>query len=322
MTPTRLTFIIALLAVGCFSLALRIHPWAEAANADRTQTGSVLELLLGDARRLFANHFFVKADTYFHRGAYVSIFDPPREEELHMVSEGQPGELSPANDQDHDHAHQHDDQDADSHESAALATPPEPAAAPEHTPSSGGWIARWNNHFFPSDHSHLGGGEEREMLPWLKLSAELDPHRIESYTVAAFWLAGRLGRPDEAEQFLRLGLRYNPDSPEILLQLGEVLNISRNDPFRARNIWEHALQLWRKREEGKEKPDLFLGEQLMVRLAYVEHALGNTAKAITWLRAVRAISPKPEAIDQMITDFSDPSPQVNPRAARESPSPP
>jgi len=41
------------------------------------------------------------------------------------------------------------------------------------------------------------------MLPWLKLSAELDPQRADTYVVAAYWLRERLGKVDEAENFLR-----------------------------------------------------------------------------------------------------------------------
>ena len=35
----------------------------------------MLGVLLGDGRRMFANHFFVKADAYFHSGFYPTVFD-------------------------------------------------------------------------------------------------------------------------------------------------------------------------------------------------------------------------------------------------------
>jgi hypothetical protein len=38
-------------------------------------SGSILKVLLGDSRRLFANHFFVQADVSFHSGYYPTIFD-------------------------------------------------------------------------------------------------------------------------------------------------------------------------------------------------------------------------------------------------------
>ena len=66
--------LLLLLLAGAFSLATTLQPralkWSKRAQAD-----SVLKVLLGDGRRLFANHFFVKADKYFHSGYYPSIFD-------------------------------------------------------------------------------------------------------------------------------------------------------------------------------------------------------------------------------------------------------
>src|SRR5437667_4857091 len=60
----------------------------------------------------------------------------------------------------------------------------------------------------------------REILPWLRLSAELDPNSVRTYTVAAYWLRERMGKVAEAEQFLREGLRANPGSYAILFELG------------------------------------------------------------------------------------------------------
>src|SRR5688572_31781294 len=65
-------------------------------------------------------------------------------------------------------------------------------------------------------------GHEREMLPWFKLAATLDPERPETYVVASFWLTKKLGKFDEAERFLREGLRANPGNYEILYELGRI----------------------------------------------------------------------------------------------------
>ena len=71
------------------------------------------------------------------------------------------------------------------------------------------WIDSFSRHFYPSEHRHLGehkgghhegeneeSGRERELLPWLKLAATLDPERPETYIVASFWL--RTQRPGTA----------------------------------------------------------------------------------------------------------------------------
>src|SRR6266571_1057409 len=75
MTRRTSTILILLLLIGtCFSLSTILQPRA-AAWSGRRDSGNVLKVLLGDGRRLFANHFFVKADVYFHSGYYPSVFD-------------------------------------------------------------------------------------------------------------------------------------------------------------------------------------------------------------------------------------------------------
>lgn len=110
------------------------------------------------------------------------------------------------------------------------------------------WIDGHGRKHFPSVHTHLGQDSpdvhknaEREILPWLKFSAKLDPNKIETYTVAAYWLR-RTGGDIEAEQFLREGLRANPGSAEIIFELGRC-RADAKDPERARNLWELAYNL-------------------------------------------------------------------------------
>ena len=47
------------------------------------------------------------------------------------------------------------------------------------------WIERFGRNFEPNTHTHLDKpGEAREILPWLRLSADLDPQLIKNYVVA------------------------------------------------------------------------------------------------------------------------------------------
>src|SRR5262245_16837682 len=168
---------LALLAVVCFSLATLLQPratqWSRSA-----QSGSVLKVLLGDGRRLFANHFFKQADVAFHSGYYPSIFDQREKPKDSAMAAAQTGH----------------DEEAHEKEFEFLGQPRD-------------WIEAFGRHFRVTEHTHLTGGKEREMLPWLRLSAELDPQQVQTYTVASYWLCTKLGKVNEAEQFLREGLR-------------------------------------------------------------------------------------------------------------------
>src|SRR5438270_7198517 len=177
---TSIILILFFLVGACFSLATILQPRAAAWSA-RHDSGNVLKVLLGEGRRLFANHFFVKADVYFHSGYYPSIFDQAQgpKDTRHLTSE-EGSEI----DQEHDKAMNF------------LGKPLD-------------WAERFGRHFLVTEHTHLSGGNEREILPWLRLSAELDPQRVDTYTVASYWLRN-MGKVTEAEHFLREGLRANP----------------------------------------------------------------------------------------------------------------
>lgn len=276
----RAKLILILLLVACFSLATSLQPLQAARNADSGPSGNVLALLLGDARKMFAQQMFAKADAYFHRGNYPSIFDQtPRREENHMAGESHHDEHGDGD---------HDDDHVETHAQAR------------------DWIESFGRHFYPTVHVHLKDGEEREMLPWLRVAAELDPHSIETYAVTAYWLRDRLNKVDEAEQFLRDGLRANPNSPELLYELGRLCFENRKDLSRAKNIWLFALRRWQEVEQPKTDPDKLLLAELLGGLARIEMQSGRAREAIEYLKQLKALSPSPEQIQKQIDQISSP----------------
>jgi tetratricopeptide (TPR) repeat protein len=279
------SFVLVLLITVCFTVATTMQPralnWSVRAQAD-----SVLKVLLGDGRRLFANQFYTQADVAFHSGYYPSIFDR-REKPAASAIEQRHDE----HDDHHEHGEQGDHgEDAHEKEMAFLNQPRD-------------WIERFGRNFFVTEHTHLAQGKEREILPWLRLSAELDPQRVETYTVAAFWLRTQLGKVDEAEQFLREGLRANPRSYEILFSLGQLLYENRHDPTRARNLWEMALRRWQDQESSKEQPDISGLRDIVLNLARLEEEQGNLRRAIQHLELAKKISPQPDAVQKRIDEL-------------------
>ena len=257
---------------------------------------NLLSIVLGDSRKLFARHFYVKADAYFHSGYYPSLYDTrPTSEQTHMASASGAAE--------------------DQHEEGEnfLGKPRD-------------WIDAFSRHFFPSTHRHLGEetheaghhheaepdpehgtgkgpGEEREILPWLRLSANLDPEHPETYIIASFWLRTRLGKVNEAEQFLREGLQANPGNYELLLELGQIYRKNHNDPARARNLWELALRNWREKESGKPDANIFPYAQILGNLAALEEEQQNFGKAIEYLTPLKQVSPNRDSIQKWIDDL-------------------
>ena len=259
-------YILALLLTGIFTLATWLQPHALAFNQSRKQSDNLLALTLGDARRMFANHFFVKADVYFHSGYYPTIFDQGRTNEVHIAEQAG--------------ADGHDEPEGDEHE---FLQPPRD------------WVEKFGRNFFNTEHTELGDAKVGEMLPWLRVAAELDPQQVEIYTVGAFWLRQKLQHPDEAEQFLREGLRANPESHEILFELGRLYADSRRDPIRARNLFELADRKLLAHEKATDSFDLLATRQILVALAKLETAEGHFPQAITHLQRLVEVVPAEQA---------------------------
>lgn len=186
------------------------------------------------------------------------------------------------------------------------------------------WIDRFDRHFYPSRHRHLDEEEdsaedhaghrdgasqpqerrrniqkvERELLPWLRLAADLDPERTETYIVASHWMRTRLGKVTEAEQFLREGLQANPEDSELLFELGKVYSENRKNLPRARNVWELALKKWQRKEGDKADASNFLYAQILGSLAKLEEEDKRYPKAIEYLQLLKVVSPSKENIQK------------------------
>jgi tetratricopeptide (TPR) repeat protein len=269
-----------------------------------------VQVALGDGRRLFARHFYTKADAYFHNGYYPSIYDRrSTTETLHLAAGTSAGALPHEEEEDF------------------LGAPKD-------------WIDRFGRHFFPTQHRHLGektdagcahghtpgesctpdhehcehgahpaggdegSGEERELLPWLRAAASMDPERIETYLVASFWLRSKLHRDDAAEQFLREGLRANPNHCELLYELGRIYQENRKDNARARNILELAATQWQRQESGKKDPAVFVYAQILAALMQLEWDEKRYDRALEHVHALERVSPYHDGMKRWKDDIA------------------
>jgi len=272
MKISPLSTLVGLLALAftlATGLALTTDNWSSRAKSD-----NLFGMLFGDGRKLFANHFFTMADVYFHSGYYPSIFDKNSGEEKEIISA----------------SHGKKESEEDEKNEDFLGQPKD-------------WIDAFGRNFRITQHTHLENHNEREILPWLRLAADLDPQKIETYTVGAFFLREHLGRADQAEAFLREGLRNNPDSCEILFELGRVYHDGNHDAERARNVWLLGIKKFFLRPPDQQKEDKLIFEGLVVNLAHLEDEAGNYGAAINWLQAAQKVSPAPGALQKQIDEL-------------------
>jgi hypothetical protein len=299
--------LIALLVVG-FGLATRLAPEFQAWRGSRA-AGDFFKVALGESRRMFANSFYVKADEYYHSGYYPSMFDDNTAFQTTHMAE--------------DTGAVHSRNQGDEHGFLGPVR---------------NWINGFGRHFIPNRHTHLDEGgpadnlgssdKVREILPWLKLSADLDPDNVETYTVTAYWLRQRMNNVAEADAVLHEGLRNCPGSYDILFELGRLYDESYHDRARARNVWEEAVRQWFKLDpaviDGKtsardlvaawlkrpdkltdaEKDQRLILEQLTTHLAKLEEETGHLTQAIQWLKAAHRVSATPNAVQKRIDELN------------------
>lgn len=258
------------LAALAFTLAVSLAPRAAVWSA-HGKSDNFFSLMLGDARRLFANQFFAMADVYFHSGYYPSIFDQNAEKEKEMIAE----------------TRGHKESEDEEKNEDFFGKPRD-------------WIDAFGRNFKITHHTHLENGSEREILPWLWLSANLDPQNPTVFSVGAYYLREHLHRPTEAEKFLREGIRNNPDNCELLFELGRVYHEADHDAARARNVWLLAAEKYAKLAEPQQKEEKVVYEETIVHLATLEDEAGNYPQAIEWLRAAQKISPAPGELQKQI----------------------
>ena len=284
MNSPRTFFLLLLsLLVFCFGLAANLQPQFQVLESQRRQSNNFFSLLLGDSSRMFANSFYIKADEYYHSGFYPTIFDNNAAfKTAHMAEDT--GAVNSKN---------------QGEETGFMGSPRD-------------WLDAFGRHFIPNRHTHLdeggaasdlsGSDQVREILPWLKLSAELDPQNVQNYTVTAFWLRQRMHKTAEANQVLLEGLRENPGSCDILFELGRLYAESDHDTNRAENVWLAATKNWRPVEgnDDAKYANNFIYEKITTHLGEAELNAGHWPQAILWFQAAQKVSNTPKALQELI----------------------
>lgn len=285
-------WIASLLATLSVSFATLLAPEAQQRGEQRG-SDNFLKMMLGDGRRLFANHFFTKADEYFHSGFYPSVFDQANQEAPKAITQ------TTHDDHDGHDKHQHDEQGhciVEGHEEEGMDFQKPPRD----------WIEHFGRNFVITEHTHLKAGQEKEMLPWLKLAAEMDPQMVQAYITTAYWLRREKDKSSEALEFLRDGFKKNPGSYEILFEMGRIYFQDMQETNRARNLWVQALRRWNEQPSEAKTNSMALEQcrEIVVNLGKLEDSSGNYEKAIKYLEMGKLLSPNPEALQKQIDDIS------------------
>jgi tetratricopeptide (TPR) repeat protein len=133
-------------------------------------------------KKFVARECWIQADIYLHQGL-IHEYDEEHGEEHDLLS-------MPHNEEQHHHK----------------SVKPHP-------------LKPYNREDF-STIQHKTDLDDRDILPWLRLTAYMDPHLTKAYANGGHWLAWRLEETEQAIEFLEEGLKNNPGAPDILAEIG------------------------------------------------------------------------------------------------------
>lgn len=170
-------------------------------------------------------------------------------------------------------------------------------------PAFTSWFMRLGQAIAPEGHVHLHAENVNEMVPWLYFATRADPHNVEAYVVAAFWLAGEGGHPDLAERVLDEARANNPKDYRVYLEKGR-LALKKSALSEAARAFDTAGRLW-ERDHGKDKiqANLDRAEMLFCRgLLYEESK--DIPRALTYYRDVLVLFSDREGIRERVSELA------------------
>lgn len=164
-------------------------------------------------------------------------------------------------------------------------------APPSKSEAFHGFFQKWKEAISPTLHAHAQGREIEEILPWLRLASQSDPHNIEIYLVASYWLNRECGRPDLAEQALMEAIEKNPERYELYLEQGRIL-LGQDEYAKAQNALQNAYNLITQpnNQTDPEQAAIDLPFILMSQ-SYIHEALGRRSGAMATAEELLTLGP-------------------------------
>lgn len=185
-------------------------------------------------------------------------------------------------------------------------------------PAFTSWFMRMAQAMAPEGHAHLQAEGVNEMVPWLYFATRADPHNVEAYVVAAFWLAGEGNRPDLAERVLDEARAYNSKDYRVYLEKGR-LALKRGALPEAARAFDAASRLW-ERDPGPDKTQAQVDRaEILVYRGLLYEEGGDVPRALTCYRDMLALFPGREGIRERVAELAETGhARVAPTAMRQT----
>jgi tetratricopeptide (TPR) repeat protein len=155
----------------------------------------------------------------------------------------------------------------------------------------------------PRQHVHLTGPSDIvEIMPWLDLSTRVDPQNLNSYLVAAFWLANEANQPKLAFDVLNRAQCNMPYAYRIQLAKGRLL-LQEGAFEKAKQAFSAAFFFWQRSGDSNDIDQLLDKAEALLYRALLREADGAISGAISDLRTVVMIPPDRPATEKRLTQL-------------------
>lgn len=163
-----------------------------------------------------------------------------------------------------------------------------------------GFIQRMAEEIQPRIPEHLSGGEINEMMPWLRFATRIDPHNVDAYLGAAFWVAQQTeGQQQQALAILAEARNSNPSDYRIPLQRGLIL-LHEGELDNAAQAFDLALELF-PRTKGIDPEQKRLDRAGLLNFrGFLYELAGRTDKALSCYQEHLRIKPEANGIRDTI----------------------
>lgn len=151
----------------------------------------------------------------------------------------------------------------------------------------------------PALHDHLRGKQIGEIMPWMWLSLRMDPHNLETYRVAAFWLATDARRPDLARKVLLDAQANNPYAYQVQLDMGR-MDLREGLLEDAARDFDAALAFWPRRTATDEELEKLERAEILLYRALLHEARGETEREVRMLEEILAAYPDRSGLRERI----------------------
>lgn len=169
----------------------------------------------------------------------------------------------------------------------------------------------------PNDHVHLHTRDMDEMMPWLELGMQFNPHNPDIYLTAAYWLSRQTDHTETALAILRKGQVNVPFHYEIQLEKGRLL-LHSGRLAEAAEAFAAGLAFWPSDRNPDSRDVTMDRASLLQYRALLFEANGNLSGARDDYRAILAMFPHRHAIRARLDALrSDAHPEESARAMLE-----